>query len=297
MHRFRHLSVALSGTERDAGLIRYAAALARLGAAVEVRFVHVLPPSGPARHDEALAAVRAAAGEHFVDVPQQVRVFHDVLKGPLLDRLLTFTAEQEVDLLLVGHRTEDPERRALARRLAMKAPCSVWMVPDGSEPEVRRILVPVDFSDHAADALAVATSLARLVGLPEVLALHVYFDEARVTYEEADQVLRGQEREAFERFVAPLNLRGVAVRPLFVESSHVAAAILRTVEEQRADVTVMATRGRSASASILLGSVTEGVLLEAHRPVLAVKHYGARLSLLGVLLDRSFWRRKGPQFD
>jgi outer membrane protein OmpA-like peptidoglycan-associated protein len=52
-----------------------------------------------------------------------------------------------VDLILVGHGRGHSGKRALARRLAMKAPCSVWVVPEGAPARLNRILVPVDFSD------------------------------------------------------------------------------------------------------------------------------------------------------
>jgi sulfate permease, SulP family len=50
----------------------------------------------------------------------------------------------------------------------------------------------------------------------------------------------------------------------------------------------MATRGRSRSSSILLGSVTEEMILETRVPILVVKHFGARLGVLQALLDRRF---------
>jgi nucleotide-binding universal stress UspA family protein len=296
MNRFRHLLVGLARTEQDAGLIRYAAQLARLGTMSEVRFVHV-QQGVPQPHDRVLDEQKAEVAQHFTAVPEQVRVHHDVLPGPLLDRLLAFAAEQEVDLILIGHRHDHAGRRSLARRLAMKAPCSVWMVPDDAPARLERILAPVDFSAPAADQLAVATGLARLVGVPEVHALHVYFDEARVTYEEAEQLRLGEEEKTLEQFLAPLNLKGTRVEPLFAQGADVPATILRVADEQQADLIVLATRGRSRSAAILLGSVTEGVIIQSRKPVLVVKHFGARLNLLQVLLDRSFWRKTGPQFD
>ena len=183
MHRYRHLMVGLARTDADTGLIRYAAMVARLGTASEVRFVHVLPSSaGPSvahDHDRVLAELQAEVRPHFTGVPETVQVSYDILTGPLTDRLLAHVAEKQVGLLLVGHRPGTPGCRALARRLAMQAPCSVWMVPDGSPAALRRILVPFDFSAHAADAMRVATSMARLSDHPECLALHVYFNEPR----------------------------------------------------------------------------------------------------------------------
>ena len=43
MHRYKTLMVGLARTPADAGLIRYAAMVARLGTASDVRFVDVLP--------------------------------------------------------------------------------------------------------------------------------------------------------------------------------------------------------------------------------------------------------------
>src|SRR5262245_22712264 len=110
MHRVRHLMVGLTRSDADPELIRYAAMVARLGTAAEVRFVHVLTgPVGGAsapEHDDALADVRARVHALFTDVPPAVKVYCDVLKGPLLDRLLACAAEQEVDLVLVGHRRQ-----------------------------------------------------------------------------------------------------------------------------------------------------------------------------------------------
>jgi len=301
MHRYQHLMVGLARTDADAGLIRYAAMVARLGTASAVRFVHVLPssadPTTVPEHDRVLAELQAEVQPHFAGVPETVQVSYDVLLGPLVDQLLAYVAEKQVDLLLVGHGLEAPGRRALARRLAMKAPCSVWMVPEDSPADLRRILVPIDFSEHAADTMRVATSMARLSGHAECLALHVYFNEAVVTYEGYDQVLRGQEEQAYRQFIAPINCQGVKVTPLFEECANVAHVIGRVAAQHGADLIVMATRGRSQSAAILLGSVTEETIIETRVPLLAVKHFGARMGVLQALLDRRFLYASGLHTD
>ena len=76
----------------------------------------------------------------------------------------------------------------------------------------------------------------------------------------------------------------------------IARTIHRVASEQAVDLKVMSTRGRSRSAAILLGSVTEGVITEARTPVLAVKHFGAQLGLLQVLLDRTRRTEGEPHF-
>jgi nucleotide-binding universal stress UspA family protein len=130
-----------------------------------------------------------------------------------------------------------------------------------------------------------------LSGGAECLALHVYFNEAVVTYDGYDQVLRGQEQQMYEQFTAAIDCQGVHVRPLFEESARAAHAIDRVARKHGVDAIVMGTRGRSRSAALLLGSVTEEMILSTSVPLLAVKHFGARLSVLQALLDRRFWHK------
>ena len=75
------------------------------------------------------------------------------------------------------------------------------------------------------------------------------------------------------------------------EGADVASTIRRVAEDRRCDLIVMGTRGRSRAASVLLGSETEQTIIESRLPVLAVKHYGARLRLLQALFRERF--RKG----
>jgi nucleotide-binding universal stress UspA family protein len=302
MHRFKHILVGLTRTETDASLIRYAAMIARLGTANEIHFVHVLPQQTVSAvsveailtHDAVRAEMEAEVRDHFTDVPETAQRFCHVLRGPLLDRFLDFAAEKQVDLILLGHQRSHNVRRSLARRLAMKAPCSVWMVPERTPTEIRNILVPTDYSEHSADALGVATSLAKGLGIARCLALHVYFNEATTTFEEYEEVLHDRDEQAFERFLAPLNTYGVRVAPLVEEGAIVSHVVNRVARREHADLIVINTRGRSQSSAILLGSVAEQILLESEVPVLVVKHFGARMSVLQALLDKAF-RHKGDR--
>jgi hypothetical protein len=54
------------------------------------------------------------------------------------------------------------------------------------------------------------------------------------------------------------------------------------------DLLVLGTRGRSASAAVLLGSESDHALLESTIPVLVTKDRGERLGVLRALLERDF---------
>lgn len=296
MHRFVRLMVCLRGSETDPELIRYAAMIARLGTVREAHFLHDVPPRD-GDPDPSGAECQAMVAREFTDIPEGVTSSQEVLRGPLLDVVLTEASEREIDLILVGHRKNRPRRRSIARRLAMKAPCSVWMAPEGSSLTLNRILVPVDFSERSADALVVAAGLAARAGCRELLALHVRFEESRLTFEGDEEAIKQREQQEFDAFLAPLDLHGVAVRSLFVDDPSPAHAIARLGMEQKADLIVMATRGRTRSSAILLGSVAEDTLIESDLPVLIVKHFGDHLGVLKALLERVQSEPGDPHFQ
>jgi nucleotide-binding universal stress UspA family protein len=292
MHRIQRLVVLLNRTETDFELMRFAEMIAEWGTLQSIGFVHVLPEASDRDatqgHESILTAVEHDVSRHFGSkYTETVKVSSAVLSGPMTDRILAHLAEQHADLVLLGEPGTGHARRALARRLAMKATCSVLLIPEQSPIGIRKVLVPIDFSRHAEDTLRVGVSLARAAGAV-CQPLHVYFNEAVVTYEEYDQVLRGHEKSAYDKFVQGIDCRGVDMRPLFEESANVPHAICRVAEREGSDVIVMGTRGRSRSASILLGSVTDETMQQTRVPLLAVKHFGAQMTVLEALLDRRF---------
>lgn len=290
MHRFQQLLVGLANQPADEELLHYAAAIVRLGTVRAVHCVHVLPGQGPS--DRALEQVRTRVQRHFPPGEARVAVSCAVLEGPVEDQLLAMALERKADLVVVGHGQGRSGRKSLARRLAMKAPCSVWMVPAGSRPVLQRILVPVDFSEPSADALAVAAELVRLQGSGELLSLHVYFNDAVATFADYVETLRSREEEILRAFDDRFADLGHPIRPLVEQGAHVAHVITRTAEQHDVDLLILSTRGRSRSAAVLLGSVTEDVIVETHLPLLVVKHFGAQLCLLQALLKA---HEQGPK--
>jgi nucleotide-binding universal stress UspA family protein len=258
----------------DASLLQYAAMVAGLGADTQVDYVHVSP-----------------AGKTMDERPG----IH-IVPGDRVDALLEFAVAQRTDLILLGHRRQRSGRRSLARRLAMQAPCSVWMAPENAPASIRRIVAPIDYSRRSADALSIATAIAEAAGLEECLAPHVHFNQAAISFDEYEEIIAEQEYQNFNLFIAPIDLHGIYVKPLFLEGGNVARTILRVAEQHGADLLVMGTRGRSRSAAILLGSETEHVMMETRIPILVVKHFGARLGLLKVLLDKRLRERGDERF-
>lgn len=284
---FNRVAVPLSLTPEDAHLLDYAEYLSRLGVVRDLHFVHVATP----RDAQAPEAMREEVGRRFAGAEHRGRISFEAREGASrLDELVKFTLEVGADLILLGHRKSRSGNRSLATRLALITHCSVWMAPEGSAAAISKVLSPIDFSDRSADALGQAVAIARAAKVSSLTALHVYFDPSVLRYEEHDAIVRGEEEAHFRQFVAKIDTDGVAVESRFVESSHAADAVLRVAAAEGADLIVLGTRGRSQAATILLGSVASEVIRRSTIPVLAIKHFGDRMTIKDVLLSGQFWR-------
>jgi nucleotide-binding universal stress UspA family protein len=289
--------ICLSLTEPDEGVLRYAAKLARQFQWNEVQFIHVVPPDRRRKFEPGPYAERlqAEASRLFDDPALACDLKFHVVEGSRLDRILETAARNERDLIVLGHRRMRSGRRSLARRTAMVAPSSVWLVPEGSPPQISNILVPTDFSEHSADALQVAINVARAARVRELRALHVFFDASTVRFDEHLDEILGQEEEQFKKHVAGVDTDGIEIEPIYHESTRPSQAILRVAERCGSDLVVMNTRGRSQAAFVLLGSNTSEALAATTVPLLAVKHHGGRMTLLQALMNQHLWDRSDPK--
>lgn len=281
--------VALANSPTDVGLLEYAAFLARQGVARRFRFLHVTSQAANTSV-ELREGLLARIALHFPSPLLAGENSLEVRVGNVLDQLLAAITQSPADLLLVGCRMNRAGRPRLALRLAMTAPCSIWMTPDGSPARLQRVLAPVDFSKHSALGLCAAAMLAEQANA-DCQALHIYRDEAAFQFPTHAAETRNEQLETTRRFIEEARCGGRNVVPLVEESSHVAPAVLRVAAARQSDLIVLSTRGRSTAASILLGSETAQLMEQSTLPVLAVKHEGAHLNLLQALLSGETWRQ------
>ena len=140
----------------------------------------------------------------------------------------------------------------------------------------RKILVPIDFSDHSSAALDLAIDVARTYGATLHL-LHCYpIDPGAISPygivipEGFDRDVREAAGNQLARWADKAAAANVAVEQ-HLSSMFPAEVIARTAEEIGADLIVMGTRGLSGLKHVLLGSIAERVLRLAPCPVLTVK--------------------------
>jgi nucleotide-binding universal stress UspA family protein len=159
---------------------------------------------------------------------------------------------------------------------------------------LQKILVPTDFSEHAAGALQAAESLARPFGATLHL-LHVVQMPVMPTMPEAAPVipvsfwqeLREHALRNLEKEKARLGAAGLKCEVEVIEDVP-GFAISAAAERAKADLIVMGSRGLTGIKHALLGSVAERTVRAAPCPVLTVKKGGPlRVRKIVVAMDFS----------
>jgi nucleotide-binding universal stress UspA family protein len=129
---------------------------------------------------------------------------------------------------------------------------------------IKRILVPVDFSEPSKTAVNYALSLALEFDAELVLAHIAPFD--RLFFEKAKVQLID---------LIPVELRERLHFETMVKSGDVRDEILGIVNDRQLDLVVMGSHGRGYFERMVLGSVTERMLRKLPVPVLTVSHLDA----------------------
>lgn len=160
--------------------------------------------------------------------------------------------------------------------------------------QIKTILVPTDFSEHAETAIEAAETLAKPLGA-EIRVLHVlHLPVQAVTPEMAVvpvgfwQDLRAHAERKLDETRQAVESRGVRCSTEIVEDIP-GFAIAAAAKRANADLIVMGSRGLTGLKHVILGSVAERTVRNAPCPVLTVKHDGANaLRLRTILVPMDF---------
>ena len=148
----------------------------------------------------------------------------------------------------------------------------------------KKILVPLDGSETAEDALDHLKAIARGGGVETVVLIRVLetmIIDARdyVAAEHvhaAEEKLKADARKYLKKVAADLKEEGFNVDTKLVVDGNAAAKILETARDNDIDLIIMCTHGKSGFPHWVFGSVTHRVLIHSPVPVLVVIPKGSK---------------------
>jgi nucleotide-binding universal stress UspA family protein len=143
--------------------------------------------------------------------------------------------------------------------------------------EIRKILVPTDFSESARHALGYALSLAEefhaevtLLHVVEEMAVGYASDLFPVPMAEVFHEISAYARKELATLASGGRERGLAVKECLLQGKP-SNEIVRVAAEEAFDMIVLGTHGRGVLDHALFGSTTDRVVRKAPCPVLTCR--------------------------
>jgi nucleotide-binding universal stress UspA family protein len=280
--------VPLDGSVLSEHALPYAARLAQLTSA-RLTLCRVLAPSKLQTGEADLGSADEAAA-YMQRVANQLMTGHmfatAILWGEPAAEILKQILSTRADLVVMATHGRSGLGRwlygSVADEVLRRASVPIVLVPPGSaEPwpndRVPRLLVPLDGSQLGEAALGPAQELATRLGA-EIVLLQVIPFPAYPLYGDGSAYIMAFDTDAevaeAKRYLGEVARRlqctckQVSVRALV---GHPSVAIAQVAADEKADLIVAATHGRSGLARLVLGSVAIGTLRRANVPLVLVR--------------------------
>ena len=280
MKKFQRALIAMDLSEMDQKLLHFTKLLTYIFPIQKLYFVHIMPdftipenldaefhklfaPEYPI--DEKIRDKIALDVQETLGAPPNLQIAVNVIEGNPYEKLIHWTKVKEIDLLIVGQKEISNGSGITAKRVARQSKCNVLFVPESAGEELKKILVPIDFSENAARAIKEALRIKDLLPGVSVETLYVvdlppdsYFMRS-IEDNDFKSLLVESAEESYLQFLKKNDFNPEEIEPVFLENDfvNIAAHIEDYVKESQPDLVLMGAKGHSRLENFFYGSVTE----------------------------------------
>jgi nucleotide-binding universal stress UspA family protein len=145
------------------------------------------------------------------------------------------------------------------------------------EPEIKKVLVPIDFSDYSKSSLRYAVNFANQfnaeICLIYVLEPVIYppdFSMGQIAIPSINTEWDERAKEELEKLAKTEIPEGIDVKTI-LKNGKPFLEIIDTASEENIDLIIIATHGHTGVEHILFGSTAEKVVRKAPCPVLTLR--------------------------
>lgn len=290
MKIFKKILCPVDFSEYSILALRYASALARDNDATLIVY-HSIPDLTPAISylegaflltvSDALINNAKSTLESWVKkyVTPDLAVEKIVGKGNPAESIVDTSRKEKVDLLVMGtHGVTGYERflmGSVTNRVLHKSSVPVLVVSktshhfiyenDKSPVQIKRIVCPLDFDNNNLWTIGIALSFARKYD-SEMIFLHVINRKQNSNWRELEK----HALTKLKALAAPVVDEKISVKFLVLSGEPV-DVILKTEEEENADLVIMGHHTRNPIDEIFLGSIARRVVTNSSRPILVAR--------------------------
>jgi len=145
------------------------------------------------------------------------------------------------------------------------------------ETNIKKVLVPIDFSDYSKSALKYAVNFAKsfnadiiLIYVVEPIIYPPDFSMGQIAMPSINTEWDDRAKDELQK-LAKNEIAGVASVKTIIKTGKPFVEIIETAKEENVDLIIIATHGHSGVEHILFGSTAEKVVRKAPCPVLTLR--------------------------
>ncbi len=305
MYKFNRILVGLDQSNMDAELIDAACKICQLSSSEEVIFMNlirdfqmpeellnqfpdILDKAIKEREDEIKQVVNATFTCPGVKTRFVVR------QGQPTKEIMKFSAEEKIDLIILGRKKDKDNGGVILTRVARRAACSLLILPEGHHVNFSKIHVPSDFSDYSKSALEKAVEFAGQAPQgPEVIVQNVYqvpsgYHYTGKTFEEFAEIMGQHAATDYKKFTQNMDFGIVTPEIVYShdDKDDIIGCIYARAKEAGADLIIIGAKGRSSATALFIGSKAEKLIqIDADIPLLVVRPKGKRAGIMEYLQE------------
>ena len=143
------------------------------------------------------------------------------------------------------------------------------MIAEGHRFDLKKILVPVDFSDYSRVAVEKAVDFARLVpNEVEIFAQNIYSVPQGYHYtgkskEEFAEIMKDNSQKEYNAFMTTVNNDGKEIKPIFSHDDN--EIFVSDIRDEAArldvDLIIIGAKGQTSTSALFIGSKAERIVM------------------------------------
>lgn len=293
--------VGLDLTEMDDHVIKYIGVLSQSLPIKRIIFVHIakeleLPKEILDKYPDLMAPldenIEHGIRDKVAPVMENTDSEYDIIvqEGSPLESFLRLSKIKNTDLIILGRKKILDGTGMLAGHIVRKSHASILFVTERFSPQIKDILLPMDFSKHSVIALYLAQHIQQNseanIRFSHIYSVPTGYYKTGKTYEEFAEIMKFHASQDLKQFMSNNDIHEeIDCEYLLAENGSKARLIYQHARDSATDLIIIGSRGRTPTSALLIGSIVEKLLqIDVDIPILVVKDKGENMSFFEALM-------------
>jgi len=216
-----------------------------------------------------------------------------IKEGAPSKAILKFVEKNDIDLIIMGRHKDFIGGGVLSNRLARRAACSLFIIPEGVEPNTDLLHVPCDFSEHSKIAMEEAIKVARKYDHVKIICQNVFtvpggYHYSGKTYEEFSEVMKKNAEKDYQRFMSEIDHEGINLNVVYSldTNDNPVTDIIDFAHDNQPGAIFIGVKGRTSTTALFIGSRAEQLIQYNNDiPMMVIRPKGKNAGLLDLIRE------------